>query len=38
MKNANEIKFLKNRSIIKFEGEDFLGEIGIDGQFLKRLP
>ena len=23
MKNANEIKFLKNRSIVKFEGEDF---------------
>ena len=37
MKNANEIKFLKNRSIIKFEGEDFLGEIGIDGRIFKAL-
>ena len=36
-KNANEIKFLKNRSIIKFEGEDFLGEIGIDGRVFKAL-
>lgn len=35
--NANEIKFLKNRSIIKFEGEDFLGEIGIDGRVFKAL-
>ncbi|WP_294301875.1 homoserine dehydrogenase [uncultured Chryseobacterium sp.] len=35
--NANEIKFLKNRSIIKFEGEDFLGEIGIDGRIFKAL-
>jgi aspartokinase/homoserine dehydrogenase 1 len=37
MKNVNEIKFLKNRSIIKFEGEDFLGEIGIDGRIFKAL-
>jgi aspartokinase/homoserine dehydrogenase 1 len=35
--NTNEIKFLKNRSIIKFEGEDFLGEIGIDGRIFKAL-
>jgi aspartokinase/homoserine dehydrogenase 1 len=35
--NANEIKFLKNRSIIKFEGQDFLGEIGIDGRVFKAL-
>ena len=35
--NANEIKFLRNRSIIKFEGEDFLGEIGIDGRIFKAL-
>ncbi|WP_416207900.1 ACT domain-containing protein [Chryseobacterium sp. YIM B08800] len=35
--NANEIKLLKNRSIIKFEGEDFLGEIGIDGRVFKAL-
>jgi aspartokinase/homoserine dehydrogenase 1 len=37
MKKVNEIKFLKNRSIIKFEGEDFLGEIGIDGRIFKAL-
>ncbi|WP_419868918.1 ACT domain-containing protein [Chryseobacterium sp. CT-SW4] len=37
MKNHNEIKILKNRSIIKFEGEDFLGEIGIDGRIFKAL-
>lgn len=35
--NTNEIKFFKNRSIIKFEGEDFLGEIGIDGRIFKAL-
>ncbi|WP_441555602.1 ACT domain-containing protein [Chryseobacterium sp. 2TAF14] len=35
--NANEIKFFKNRSIIKFEGPDFLGEIGIDGRVFKAL-
>lgn len=35
--NANEIKFLKNRSIVKFEGQDFLGEIGIDGRVFKAL-
>lgn len=33
----NEIKFLKDRSIIKFEGEDFLGEIGVDGRIFKAL-
>ena len=35
--NAKEIRFLKNRSIIKFEGENFLGEIGIDGRIFKAL-
>ena len=37
MKNNNEIKLLKNKSIIKFEGKDFLGEIGIDGRIFKAL-
>lgn len=40
MKNnsdSNEIKFFKHRSIIKFEGEDFLGEIGVDGRIFKAL-
>lgn len=37
MKNIKEIKILKNRSIIKFEGKDFLGEIGIDGRIFKAL-
>ncbi|QBO57337.1 ACT domain-containing protein [Chryseobacterium salivictor] len=37
MKNKTEIKILKNRSIIKFEGKDFLGEVGIDGRIFKAL-
>lgn len=37
MEKVNEIKLLKNRSIIKFEGKDFLGEIGIDGRIFKAL-
>ena len=37
MKNNNEIKLLKNKSIIKFEGKDFLGEVGIDGRIFKAL-
>lgn len=37
MKNNNQIKILKNRSIIKFEGKDFLGQIGIDGRIFKAL-
>lgn len=37
MKNRNEIKFLKNKSIIKFEGKNFLGEVGIDGRIFKAL-
>ena len=37
MKNRNEIKLLKNKAIIKFEGKDFLGEVGIDGRIFKAL-
>lgn len=37
MKNKNVIKILKNKSIIKFEGQDFLGEVGIDGRIFKAL-
>ncbi len=37
MKNNNEIKILKNKSIIKFEGKNFLGEVGIDGRIFKAL-
>ena len=37
MKNRDEIKILKNKSIIKFEGKDFLGEVGIDGRIFKAL-
>ena len=37
MKNNNEIKILKHKSIIKFEGKDFLGEVGIDGKIFKAL-
>ncbi|WHF50377.1 homoserine dehydrogenase [Chryseobacterium gotjawalense] len=37
MKNKTEIKILKNRSIIKFEGKDFSGEVGIDGRIFKAL-
>ncbi|MDQ0476973.1 homoserine dehydrogenase [Chryseobacterium sp. MDT2-18] len=37
MKNKTAIKILKNRSIIKFEGKDFLGEVGIDGRIFKAL-
>ncbi len=37
MKNTNEIKILKNKSIIKFEGKDFSGEVGIDGRIFKVL-
>ena len=37
MKNRNEIKILKNKSIIKFEGKNFLGEVGIDGRIFKAL-
>lgn len=37
MKNKNEIRLFKRKSIIKFEGKDFLGEVGIDGRIFKAL-
>ncbi|KIA89817.1 ACT domain-containing protein [Kaistella jeonii] len=37
MKNRTEIKILKHKSIIKFEGTDFSGEVGIDGRIFKAL-
>ncbi|MBF8458085.1 homoserine dehydrogenase [Kaistella sp. G5-32] len=37
MKNRTEIKILKHKSIIKFEGKNFLGEVGIDGRIFKAL-
>ena len=37
MKGRNEIKLIKNRSIIRFEGKNFLGEVGIDGRIFKAL-
>jgi aspartokinase/homoserine dehydrogenase 1 len=37
MKEKNEIKLLKNKSIIKFEGKNFLDEVGIDGRIFKAL-
>lgn len=37
MKNNNEIKILKHKSIIKFEGKNFLDEVGIDGRIFKAL-
>ncbi len=40
MKNKNqpqEVKLFKNKSIIKFEGTDFQGEVGIDGRIFKAL-
>lgn len=37
MKNKTEVKLLKNRAIIKFEGKNFLGEVGIDGRIFKAL-
>ena len=37
MKGKNEIKLLKNKSIIKFEGKNFLDEVGIDGRIFKAL-
>ena len=37
MKNRNEIKVFKNRSIIRFQGADFLGEVGVDGRIFKAL-
>ncbi|WP_226063247.1 ACT domain-containing protein [Kaistella polysaccharea] len=37
MKNKEGIKILKQKAIIKFEGKDFLGEVGIDGRIFKAL-
>ena len=37
MKGKNEINLLKNKSIIKFEGANFLDEVGIDGRIFKAL-
>lgn len=37
MKKNNEISLLKRKAIIKFEGKDFLGEVGIDGRIFKAL-
>ena len=37
MKGNHEVKLIKNRSIIRFEGADFLGEVGIDGRIFKAL-
>lgn len=37
MKNRTEIKILKHKSILKFEGKNFLGEVGIDGRIFKAL-
>lgn len=37
MKRRNEIKLIKKKSIIRFEGKNFLGEVGIDGRIFKAL-
>jgi len=37
MRKNNEIKVLRNRAIIKFEGKNFLGEVGVDGRIFKAL-
>lgn len=37
MKRNNEVKIFKNKSIIRFEGADFLGEVGVDGRIFKAL-
>lgn len=37
MKHKNEVKVYKSKSIIKFEGKNFLGEVGIDGRIFKAL-
>jgi len=37
MKPKNEVKVYKSKSIIKFEGKNFLGEVGIDGRIFKAL-
>ncbi len=37
MKPNKEVKLYTNRSIIRFEGTDFLGQVGIDGRIFKAL-
>jgi len=37
MKHKSEVKVYKSKSIIKFEGKNFLGEVGIDGRIFKAL-
>lgn len=37
MTKNNQVKVLKNRAIIKFEGKNFLGEVGVDGRIFKAL-
>lgn len=37
MTSSNHIKVLKKRAIVKFEGENFLGEVGVDGRIFKAL-
>ncbi len=34
---VNEVKLFRNKSIVRFEGADFLGEVGIDGRIFKAL-
>lgn len=37
MNRKDEVKVFKHKSIIKFEGKGFLGEVGIDGRIFKAL-
>lgn len=37
MSTKQDIQLFQNRSIIRFEGEDFFGKIGIDGRIFKAL-
>jgi len=37
MNPIKEITFSKNKAIIKFEGRDFLGQVGVDGRIFKAL-
>lgn len=37
MSRKNEVKLLKKRSIVRFEGVNFLGQVGIDGRIFKAL-
>lgn len=36
-RKKGEAKLYKNKSIIRFEGKNFLGEVGIDGRIFKAL-